>query len=106
MAALDAIVAHDGLDADGRRRAATDVTEVLRGYVAARFGVPTARRTSAEVLAAPFAADATARAALRRVFACGDAVKFADAVPDAPALAAALDAARAFVRATADGGAS
>lgn len=102
-AALAAIAARDGLDADGRRRAATDVTEVLRGYVAARFGVPTERRTSAEILGAPFAADGAARAALRRVFACGDAVKFADAVPDAAALAAVVDAARGFVRATAPG---
>ncbi|MBL9088168.1 MAG: hypothetical protein JNM10_13595, partial [Planctomycetia bacterium] len=49
-------------------------------------------------------ADGAARAALRRVFACGDAVKFADAVPDAAALAAVVDAARGFVRATAPGG--
>gem|GEM_PF-1416882 len=98
---LVAIAARDEGTADDRRGDAVAITEVVRRYVADRFGVPTARRTSAEVLALPLGAlDGEARSALRTVFARGDAVKFADHVPTPADRSAHLAAARDFVAAT------
>lgn len=81
----------------------TELTDILRGYVARRFGVDALDLTSTEILRALEHAelDSGARDALRAVLREADAVKFAKAVPADDTPRRHLAEARRFVRATA-----
>ena len=75
--------------------------DVLRRYVGDRFDVPVLERTSPEITAATPAAH---RAVLADLLGFCDLVKFAEYPASAAKRDALLDRARAYVRATSEGG--
>ncbi|MCU0728113.1 MAG: hypothetical protein MUE73_20385 [Planctomycetes bacterium] len=80
-----------------------EVAAVLRGYLAERFSLPAARRTTEELGALlPFTEPegARLRGALRAALRPADFAKFALLYPDGTGRAAMLDAAEEFVRGT------
>ncbi len=87
-------------------QALAGAAEVVRGYVARRYGLPALRRTSPELLAAlsagpgPGGAGEPALPLVTAVLARADAVKFAAAPATAVEASASLDEARAFVERT------
>lgn len=79
------------------------LTEIVRGYVVRRFGIPAERQTSREFLAAASgvaAFPAAERDRLRDLLRLADLVKFASARPDVAECDAHLADARAFIEAT------
>ncbi len=103
LAALRRVRARDGAAPADLATDVADTVGVVRDYLSERFGLPTAERTSEEILADAAlvrALPSPAHAALRDVLARGDRVKFAAHAPTAAERLGLLDSAEAFVRAT------
>ncbi len=102
LAALSRLAASDLARMGPWKAFYTELTDILRHYVAERYGVDAPDLTTSETLAALRQAQAPDQAvlSLRGVLHEGDAVKFAKAVPATDVPSRDLAAARAFVTLT------
>ena len=103
LRACDALAA-DGLAAAGRvHEFHVRLTDILRGYIEARFGIRAPERTTPEFLAEARASDAFTegqRTRLAELLTAADRVKFAGARPDSTTCAASLATTRALIEET------
>ncbi len=102
--ALAGVRAREAKTPDERCAQVVESAEIVRAYVAARFGVPARERTSRELVAALVATESVddgAKVALAHVVGPADFVKFADRAPSPDERTRVLDAADEFVRRTA-----
>jgi hypothetical protein len=102
--ALAGVRAREANTPDERCAQVVEGAEIVRAYVAARFGVPARERTSRELVAALVATESVddgAKIALAHVLGPADFVKFADRAPSPDERTRVLDAADEFVRRTA-----
>lgn len=108
LAALDRLAATDFADRAALRRAYFELSEAIRAYVEASFGINATDLTSEEILRrlpAVAGLDPLAGELLRCFLADTDRVKFAASAPDGrwpgpPEIAETFERARAFVDAT------
>ena len=83
----------------------TDITDVLREYIEARFGIVAFERTSSEIIDALYFVQKNypeQLGLLRKIFGTSDMVKFAKLIPDITIHTDTLDGAVDFVRQTKD----
>lgn len=83
----------------------TDITDVLREYIEARFGIVAFERTSSEIIDALYFVQKDypeQLGQLRKIFGTSDMVKFAKLIPDITIHTDTLDGAVDFVRQTKD----
>lgn len=89
--------------AGGAKQYHTELTEILRGYLSRRFGMPAFKKTSDEILAALESTDGFSKnmiGPLRELFLTVDLVKFARAEPPNDFHTKALLETRELIRAT------
>lgn len=100
LAALGVLPVSDWLAAGQVKRYYYAVSEILKRYLARRFGFPAADQTTSEIVLAMKAARVTERDEFARFFRRADFVKYAKLVPERPELEAAIVTARGLVEKT------
>lgn len=105
LEALDGVVARGYVERGLYKPHYTEVMDVLRGYVEARFGIEALDRTTHELVQSldGGAVDAAHRAHFAGMLDEADLVKFAKFAPDSEAARRLVDEARRWVRETAPG---